>query len=645
MSGVPDYTLEDVLDFKFTTRQFSTGAPFAFASGAIEVYEDNSVAQITGAETLTLEFDGVTGLHNLRVAATAANGFENGKSYQCVVSVGTVDSVSVVGEVIQQFSIGRSAAAADLANATDGLGAIKSDTDDIQTRLPAALVGGRMSSDMVAVSGDSGAADNIEATYDGTGYTDDAAPSTQAQVGAIGSAGGGALSFEVEADNATVAIKGVSKVGTQTGTFTNTEADDGSYHVITHAADVIDWIYQVAVGGGRVANSVIFKGYLSGSNDSIKSPVLNVDELLVEAVSIGQTVGYALGRVWVNTASGTAGTEDYVNGTADNPSLTLADAITIAASIGLSDYNVSSDSTITLAADLNNANLYGVGYTLDFAGFDVAGSHFYHASPVDGIVTSANNADHLDILDSIINDVTVDDSHFTNCSFKGTVTFGSVAGDVRVIDCRSVIAGASTPIFDFGTGLVNHNMTAANWQNGLEIRNFNVAGGGTDLLSISGTGQIIIAASCDGGTINLRGQWKITDNSGGAVTITKDGPATDIDSILLDTADMQPKLGTPAADISADIAALNDLSAAEVNAEVLNVMNVDTITLPGQEAPPLAPTHRQAIGWLYKVFRNRKTQTATEWNLMADDESTVDAKATVSSDGTTAIKQEVGSGP
>lgn len=98
-------------------------------------------------------------------------------------------------------------------------------------------------------------------------------------------------------------------------------------------------------------------------------------------------------------------------------------------------------------------------------------------------------------------------------------------------------------------------------------------------------------------------------------------------------------------DIPALIAALNDLSAAQVNTEVLDVMNVDTITLPGQEAPPLAPTHRQAVGWLYKVFRNRKDQTSTLWQLYADNETTVDAKATVSDDATTAIKQEIVTGP
>ncbi len=138
--SVPDYPVGVTLDFKFTTRQFSTGAPFAFDSGAVEVYEDNDITQITVGDTLTLEFDGVTGLHNIRIVATGGNGFEAGKSYSVVVSAGTVDSVSVVGEVIQQFTLDRSAAAVDLANGTDGLGALKAetalivaDTNELQT--------------------------------------------------------------------------------------------------------------------------------------------------------------------------------------------------------------------------------------------------------------------------------------------------------------------------------------------------------------------------------------------------------------------------------------------------------------------------------------------------------------------------------
>lgn len=89
----------------------------------------------------------------------------------------------------------------------------------------------------------------------------------------------------------------------------------------------------------------------------------------------------------------------------------------------------------------------------------------------------------------------------------------------------------------------------------------------------------------------------------------------------------------------------NNISTANVNTEVSDVIKTDTYTLPGQEAPPATPTLEEAIMWLYKVMRNRTTQTATQWSLMADDESTVDAKATVSDDGTTAIKQEIVTGP
>lgn len=83
----------------------------------------------------------------------------------------------------------------------------------------------------------------------------------------------------------------------------------------------------------------------------------------------------------------------------------------------------------------------------------------------------------------------------------------------------------------------------------------------------------------------------------------------------------------------------------EVNAEVADVLKVDTVTLPGQEAPPLAPTFEEMVSWLYKTLRNRKKQDATSWLLYADNETTVDAKATISDDTVDAIKQEIVSGP
>lgn len=131
---IPDYPLGQTLDFKFTTRSFSTGAPTTLSgTPAISVYEDNSVTEITAGITLTADFDSRTGLNNVRIVATGGNGYESGKSYAAVITAGTVGGVSVVGEVVAQFTIERSAAAVDLANGTDGLGAIKSDTAAILT--------------------------------------------------------------------------------------------------------------------------------------------------------------------------------------------------------------------------------------------------------------------------------------------------------------------------------------------------------------------------------------------------------------------------------------------------------------------------------------------------------------------------------
>ena len=155
-----DYTVGDTVNYMFTTRRFSTGAPYALSGGVISAYEDNSTTQITAGITLSADFDTVTGLNHVAVVASGANGFESGKDYHLVITTGTVDSVSVVGEVVGRFTLGRSAAAVDLANGTDGLGAIKTDTAAILVdtgttldgRIPAALVGGRMDASVGAMA-------------------------------------------------------------------------------------------------------------------------------------------------------------------------------------------------------------------------------------------------------------------------------------------------------------------------------------------------------------------------------------------------------------------------------------------------------------------------------------------------------------
>lgn len=84
----------------------------------------------------------------------------------------TTDSLEALRDRVDAL-IGTPAGAsvsADVAAVQATASAVEVDTQDIQSRLPAALVGGRMSADVGSVSGDVVAADNLEADYDGTGY-------------------------------------------------------------------------------------------------------------------------------------------------------------------------------------------------------------------------------------------------------------------------------------------------------------------------------------------------------------------------------------------------------------------------------------------------------------------------------------------
>ena len=180
-----DYTLGDTVYMPFTTRAFATGIPTALASGEVQIYEDASTTQITGAETLAVSLDSVVGFNMVTVVATGGNGFELGKSYTLILSAGTVDSVSAIGEVVGHFSLGMSAAAQDLANATDGLGALKALIDTIDdfldteiAAITAAVItnaaGADVAADIIAVKAETAliVADTGEIGTAGAGLTD-----------------------------------------------------------------------------------------------------------------------------------------------------------------------------------------------------------------------------------------------------------------------------------------------------------------------------------------------------------------------------------------------------------------------------------------------------------------------------------------
>ena len=99
----------------------------------------------------------------------------------------------------------------------------------------------------------------------------------------------------------------------------------------------------------------------------------------------------------------------------------------------------------------------------------------------------------------------------------------------------------------------------------------------------------------------------------------------------LQTGDTFARLGAPAgASIAADIA--TKATPAQVNTEVLDVLNVDTFSEPSS-VPAATSTLRAKIGWLFLLARNTITQTSTTQLVKADDASTTVGTSTVSDDG------------
>ena len=101
---------------------------------------------------------------------------------------------------------------------------------------------------------------------------------------------------------------------------------------------------------------------------------------------------------------------------------------------------------------------------------------------------------------------------------------------------------------------------------------------------------------------------------------------------------------TFAADVGSTAIATNVIGIASQKGTVA-ALNVDTYAEPAQGTPAATATLVSKIGFLYKSWRNRKTQTSTQWNLFNDDAVTIDHKATVADDATTASKTEIATGP
>lgn len=488
---------------------------------------------------------------------------------------------------------------------------------------------------VVQISGDATAADNLELQFDGTGLTGENYPSTQGQVSAIGSATGGGLRFEAQRDNTgSPIIKGVPFVGvlgSPGGSYTFTDAEDGTYQIVNHSGNAIDIVYEFNIGGARTASECVFKGYLVGSNDQItiqaydyvaagwdtrfvlqgkagtindtvalsllskhtgtagadkglvlirfvctaqSAPILNVDELLVEAINIGQSVGYADGAIWIDGSAANTGTEDFVDGVADNPVSTMTAANTLSTSVGLNRFRIAPGTSITLSQSQESDEFRGHSWILALGDQSISQSYFYQSTSVTGTATTANGSPYI-FEECQIGAVTLSAyGYLHKCALSDTLTLTSTAGGLSdVIDifgCFSNVAGSGSPTITFASVTKTTSANIRGWNGGgnwvftsdctasIEVINGGThtvtTGGGniefrgqpkavSVISSGSGTVNIVLAngapvtISGTGGIVNIFGiHGGITLGSPSAVTVNEyGGDITDLTDILDDT--------------------------------------------------------------------------------------------------------------
>jgi len=371
---------------------------------------------------------------------------------------------------------------------------------------------------------------------------------------------------------------GTTFKGTQTsGTYASTSALDGTKHVITGTDTgntIFDIVYQFLTGGGTSPVACVWTGLVNSNDDTMNfyawnhvgaawellttqvgqtstttnvvkninlyprhvgtsaaelgkiyirlactgtTPVVRTDQIYATYAVTSRSVGYENGAVWIDTVAGTAGTELYVNGTADKPSLTLANALTIATNLGgIHRFRIANGSSITLTASTANYTFIGSNWNLALGGQAITGSYFEGAN-----VTGISSGTGATFRGCDIGTSTIGEADFEDCSFVGDITT-ITGGNYNLHNCIDALPGTATnPTF---TLTANTDLGIRNWAGGIQLNTV----AATNNIAIDGSGRVVLHTDCSGGTLILRGALKLTDNVAGGWT----GTLTDSEKLV-----------------------------------------------------------------------------------------------------------------
>ena len=310
--------------------------------------------------------------------------------------------------------------------------------------------------------------------------------------------------------------------------------------------------------------------------------IVDLDQILVRAVATGLTAAEISDTVWlqgnqvyygakiyVDTVHGVAGSVVGENGTPINPVNNLADAKILLALCKFKHLHIDARSALTLDSGLDEIDVGGYAYTLTLNGQDIGNSRINGARLIGTAISTDLAPVKIDECHFSDQGVTLPSFRLFRCSFGGEIT-GYADSQYIAHSCYSGVAGTDTPIFNFGA---NSTLELRQYSGGMRIKSM-VAG---CRMSMEGNGQLIIDATCTGGTVAIRGNFTVTDYSGGAVTLS-DNARFAVDQLQDELADIE----------SAVVGAIPELTTG---------------------TPVSTPTLKSAMMLLYMALRNENVQT------------------------------------
>lgn len=371
--------------------------------------------------------------------------------------------------------------------------------------------------------------------------------------------------------------------------------------------------------------------WAAGSDYVVVVASITVDAATINFIPVRFSIGYegAAHETSIATLASQTGFT-LTNGSADNDAYNgwkaivhdVASAIQICV-VYVSDY-VGSTKTVTLAADPgiftmaagDNISLFPpdnvaalVGSVTNAANLNTAASNYSATRGLSGTALPAAAADAAGGLP-------ISDAGGLDLDAKvGALTF-TVANqlDANVISVSGDSDAANNLELDYdGTGYNKSNSTIGTCTTNTDMRGTDSAPTAAAIRSeIDSNSTQLAAIVAD--TNELQGDWA----NGGRLDLLIDAIKAVTDNI--------PASG-----------ALNNLSAADVNAQVLDVLNTDTFA-ELSSVPAATTTLTNMIRWLYSTASNEINQTATTQTLRNRADSASIGTSTVSDDGTTFVR-------